>query len=73
MALIKCEKCGELISDKAKRCPNCEKKAEQFSENPLTTNSNPQSDRDKREWMAGLITIILLVITICVLITRWLN
>ena len=23
MALIKCEKCGEMISDKAKRCPHC--------------------------------------------------
>ena len=33
MALIKCEKCGELISDKAKKCPICEKKREQFSEN----------------------------------------
>lgn len=25
MALIKCEKCGEQISDKAKRCPHCGK------------------------------------------------
>lgn len=33
MALIKCEKCGELISDKAKKCPICEKKRELFSEN----------------------------------------
>lgn len=33
MALIKCEKCRELISDKAKKCPYCEKKRELFSEN----------------------------------------
>ena len=25
MALIKCEKCGALISNHAKRCPNCER------------------------------------------------
>ena len=25
MALIKCEKCGEQISDKAKKCPHCGK------------------------------------------------
>lgn len=33
MALIKCGKCGELISDKAKKCPYCEKNRELFSEN----------------------------------------
>lgn len=32
MALIICEKCGELISDKAKKCPYCEKNRELFYE-----------------------------------------
>ena len=35
MALIICKKCGEMISDKAKRCPHCVKKEYSRKENNL--------------------------------------
>lgn len=52
MALIKCEKCGELISEKAKRCPYCERKEKRAAEN---------------KQFAGAV-IILMVITIIIAI-----
>ena len=58
MALIKCEKCGELISDKAKRCPNCEKNRGSFLENIL---------------VYAIWFTIIIVLVVCVLMAKILS
>ena len=38
MALIKCENCGNMISDKAIKCPKCKK--EKYSQNIVQISNN---------------------------------
>lgn len=52
MALIKCEKCGELISGKAKRCPNCERKEKRAVEN--------------KQFAGAVITMIVITIIVAI-------
>ena len=45
MALIKCKKCGHMISDRTKYCPYCGFKQENVcNENGITSNQEEQAD-----------------------------
>lgn len=49
MALIKCNECGQMISDKAKTCPKCG--------NPLKSDSTLQKRSINKTWILALLGI----------------
>lgn len=70
MALIKCTKCGQMISDKAKACPKCGEPVRGFNETPneyrRSEQSFPRQDNSinqtrKRKTSPALITTIALL------------
>ena len=69
MALIKCEECGHMVSDRAEACPKCGCPIDKTS-GPVTTNTAllaPATRKGKLEiWFWGLLILfgILLVLTI---------
>ena len=70
MALIKCTKCGQMISDKAKACPKCGEPVRGFnetpneyrrSEQPFPRQNNSIGQTRKKKTSPALITTIALL------------
>lgn len=60
MALIKCEECGQMVSDKAEMCPNCGCPIENKSKQVENSRIVPFSKGNNRMWV--IITAVLVVI-----------
>lgn len=76
MALIKCNNCGGMVSDKAKACPNCgtpvvANNRSQDSKAPIQ-GPNEYYEESKRKSNAGLIVAVVLGVLAMVGIGGWL-
>ena len=76
MALIKCKKCGQMISDKASRCPKCGNSIMQESVAQQNANMNQRSinqqpvfydegnSGNSNKWLYGIFALLFAVLVI---------
>ena len=68
MALIKCSECGQMVSDKAARCPKCgcpTKEATVPHQEDVVSDDIPMYDGDEnhtKKWLYGIIALLLAAI-----------
>lgn len=61
MALIECEECGQLISDKARACPNCGNPVKRFKKNRMIPI------KAKHKYKIFLLLSIIVALIICLI------
>lgn len=70
MALVKCEHCGQMISDKAEACPKCgyapqvECKSTETSKSEVEANTN--ENIIKNHSISKVIVLVLVLVSVCI-------